>query len=880
MKNLFKRLLISALLCATVASYACTGNSSQTDAQTDYVREEYTDMSQTVQQDADGTLDSLKVTSEGQNEQAGMNLEFKDGSQYFKLEDLGISIIHTSTQCDKCGYVEHNGRNAYYICDNSENQGGMLISLFSPIKASTVKSMTVTYMTTGETNLTELRVLNKTSTNNAAFVNKCPSLAGAVSDWKTVDLGISDFTKIADDDGYIRAFKFYSRDKDNVEFYINSIYIGTDISGIQNVNAISDTVISQKQAMEKTASAMAAILTSSDLKADITLSAVSYTASTADAEGQLVVNANVKCGSEEYNFENITVALPKVSGVWLGNGTGEFAAQHDSKDQWKTTFDKAGIVTLTDNTITVADGLKDVQYAVVGSDVDYKSSDIVWNAPQSVKVSEGGFTDLYINAFADYGTELVSGTPYNFLVRGVSNNGNYILHLYIPFTYEPLSQDAVTAITQAYDALNAVKELAFDTQASDKQAHTESLLASVVNNESILCNAKYISNGASSVRMSFAVAYNADIDTARLGGYTVGGETKKNFYAFTGKAFSNDEFVVKITGASSNISLTAPGDGQKDIVITAQCIVEHMNAPMRVITNANMSKYSANEVCTPLPILFKWDDASKADGKKYTLLISESTDMSDPMKFRTTETEQQVYNLKVGQQYYWQVSADGEESDIFGFTTKGGYPRFIKADNISNFRDIGGYKTADGKTVKQGMLYRAAQLEDASKEGKKVIVEQLKIKTDLDLRNNTGASPIPGLSYKSLTFGWYQHIFTDQYKNEVAKEMKILADESNYPILFHCSLGRDRTGTTAILILGLCGVDEETILKEYYTSFFSRQGGYTADMLYAQGLNLQWLMEGFDKYEGDTLQARITAYLFDLGVTQAEIDAIKSIILE
>ena len=51
------------------------------------------------------------------------------------------------------------------------------------------------------------------------------------------------------------------------------------------------------------------------------------------------------------------------------------------------------------------------------------------------------------------------------------------------------------------------------------------------------------------------------------------------------------------------------------------------------------------------------------------------------------------------------------------------------------------------------------------------------------------------------------------------------ADPNNYPMNFHCAVGRDRTGTTAFLILGLLGVDEETLIREYYSSFFSSTTG-------------------------------------------------------
>lgn len=52
---------------------------------------------------------------------------------------------------------------------------------------------------------------------------------------------------------------------------------------------------------------------------------------------------------------------------------------------------------------------------------------------------------------------------------------------------------------------------------------------------------------------------------------------------------------------------------------------------------------------------------------------------------------------------------------------------------------------------------------------------------------------------------------------------KVLADENNYPLVFHCSQGVHRTGTAAALVLRLLGVPWETIKEDYLLSNETRK---------------------------------------------------------
>ena len=62
-------------------------------------------------------------------------------------------------------------------------------------------------------------------------------------------------------------------------------------------------------------------------------------------------------------------------------------------------------------------------------------------------------------------------------------------------------------------------------------------------------------------------------------------------------------------------------------------------------------------------------------------------------------------------------------------------------------------------------------------------------------------------------------------KQRVKEIFAILADESNYPIYFHCAIGTDRTGLIAWLVNGLCGVTEKNLWRDYLFSNFGEIGG-------------------------------------------------------
>lgn len=277
------------------------------------------------------------------------------------------------------------------------------------------------------------------------------------------------------------------------------------------------------------------------------------------------------------------------------------------------------------------------------------------------------------------------------------------------------------------------------------------------------------------------------------------------------------------------------------------------------------------------------------NGRYYQLFIADNPAFEDAEVFLTTKQSLKIENLIPGKRYFWRVRVNltnGEEktSKTYSFYTKGNV-RTITLDGVSNSRDLGGIRNAENKSVKFGLIYRSANLDSVTEEGIKA-AKRLGIKTDLDLRGGEAPAVSPLGSNVNLIVknapcytGAPSGINgTQEYKDALRDEIKVFAYEENYPILFHCQIGRDRTGTLAMFILAICGVEKEVIIKEYELSYFSAIATDGAkDCPDWIDYTCYFLSELCPEYK--TLSEQATAYALSLGVTEEEIAAIKRIVL-
>lgn len=167
-----------------------------------------------------------------------------------------------------------------------------------------------------------------------------------------------------------------------------------------------------------------------------------------------------------------------------------------------------------------------------------------------------------------------------------------------------------------------------------------------------------------------------------------------------------------------------------------------------------------------------------------------------------------------------------------------------------NFRDLGGYKTKDNKTIKSGLFYRCGALsylnEQELEELKKLNINGI---IDFRTKKECDSNPDPiieGINYIQHsgleTKGGDQIDFSPTGMSQIGedgiKQLQLLTQyyidipydnvalhlffdeikKNNVPILFHCHSGKDRTGVAAMLLLGLLNADKQTIIEDYLLS--------------------------------------------------------------
>ena len=95
----------------------------------------------------------------------------------------------------------------------------------------------------------------------------------------------------------------------------------------------------------------------------------------------------------------------------------------------------------------------------------------------------------------------------------------------------------------------------------------------------------------------------------------------------------------------------------------------------------------------PLPVKFEWSQDDMPG--EALLLISESDAFEDARAVVCGGCEAEVWNLRIGQKYYWKVTVGGETSEVRSFETESMAPRLLRVPGITNVRDVGGWTTVE-----------------------------------------------------------------------------------------------------------------------------------------------------------------------------------------
>ena len=167
--------------------------------------------------------------------------------------------------------------------------------------------------------------------------------------------------------------------------------------------------------------------------------------------------------------------------------------------------------------------------------------------------------------------------------------------------------------------------------------------------------------------------------------------------------------------------------------------------------------------------------------------------------------------------------------------------RLVRLDAVHNFRDMGGYPTADGRTTRWRTLFRAdglyrltgADLDVVRTLGLRTVVD-LRTPRELDERGTfpRDEHPVDFHHVSVITRTWdadeadrfsdaadfleYAYLtMLDDVPERFGEAFERLAAPGALPAVFHCAAGKDRTGLLAMMILGSIGVLDDYIVADY-----------------------------------------------------------------
>ena len=326
--------------------------------------------------------------------------------------------------------------------------------------------------------------------------------------------------------------------------------------------------------------------------------------------------------------------------------------------------------------------------------------------------------------------------------------------------------------------------------------------------------------------------------------------------------------------------------------------------------NGNLGEGETVKSEKPSEYTIRWT-ADAAAGEHTFELKDQTWDWSSEETVAAGEAYVNVTNLCPNAHYSYKVTAaNGTVMTEGEFDTYGSIHQVYFKHSVRNARDMGGWKTYDGtKMVKYRQIYRGGRLETStiSKSGKKALLAE-GIRAQLDIRSDSdwNTEPtLPELAFCAPNIKTGGDSMLKQDGGEKTRQcMQFIIDclKENKPVYFHCSLGRDRTGTLGMIILGLLDVVEGDISKEYEVTYFAPRGwsiatsesytkfqNYRTKWAYAPAAEYIW--EG--KYPNgtytfnddvndpnyDKFSVRVEKYLLDIGISQADIDAYREMML-
>ena len=236
-------------------------------------------------------------------------------------------------------------------------------------------------------------------------------------------------------------------------------------------------------------------------------------------------------------------------------------------------------------------------------------------------------------------------------------------------------------------------------------------------------------------------------------------------------------------------------------------------------------------------VVLKWDDTLQPE----SIALKTAPDSGETLR---------TWKPKPGQQ---QIELSAQETDFRPFfilhtpdqPDRVVSTRFQPFDHVRNFRDLGGYYTADGQQIAWGLLYRSGHLSKPTSADVELL-KTLQIRSIVDLRDDEEVAELPDnvppeIQHRRIFITdrvmvhrasvmirrhrlssefheAYKQMIIEDGAPGIGKVIEILSDPANLPAVIHCTAGKDRAGMISALILLTLGVPEETVIADYTLS--------------------------------------------------------------
>ena len=243
--------------------------------------------------------------------------------------------------------------------------------------------------------------------------------------------------------------------------------------------------------------------------------------------------------------------------------------------------------------------------------------------------------------------------------------------------------------------------------------------------------------------------------------------------------------------------------------------------------------------------------------------------------------------------------------------------RHYPFEGCFNFRDIGGYKNQDGKSVKKGLYFRTGR-QDRMTERDLAQLSDLKISTQIDLRKpdevkDQGKGPLETMGANYINIAVIPEGGSDQLSKLVGdtgisgkrylgylefgptswlRLFGILAEQENLPVVLHCTAGKDRTGVSTAFLLSVLGVSRDVIEADYLLTnldterqadFIEKTSGYPEgydrkSMITAAGVPEDAMSDFLDGVESKW--GSVIEYLEKIGTSREQMEKVRNNFLE